>query len=992
MGVLWQQWQVFSFIRLLRRECSVGLIFYPIFVFGVLSLNLLGADLDDWEIRRFVPPEGTNFEEVRDIEITDDGTIWFSSWGNGVARLKESEWEVYSVERGDLPSDFVPSLAWDPKSEVMWVGTDEGLVAILKDKAISVSLPDELVGDSFEISFLHRFDSGELWIGARKGAVISVIPSLSSSMVSLSKSKEILPMEKHDGYVVRGILEGRDGSRWVARNRAGIMQLRDGAWIHHTAEEIGVTRSDALFEASDGTIWVSGSDSPSGFDGQRWTPTEEQFESKLFTEASDGRFYLCSVDGDIYGGPSSPLNISNPLKTRDDVLMTRVGVVKVFNDSLLWVGAKEGILLGTRSRWRDHSYHEQSRGAYGKVAFYSSISQWPLALGQGGELVRFDPKSKRWNGVVTFPEGADEIPAISTPHGDLCWIRSGTAVFNVDLKAGQLIRRVPLPEEFGLSDMLLHKDGTLYIVGDKGGYYLRGETWVPSFVHETIKSIAMTQNQGILLALENDIQLWRDLKQEWSRTGRNRNPNHPFTFVSESKNGRILAGTRGLGLKVFDDHGEETTVSVRDHLLSSRILTAYQSDDDALWIGFDNLGVAVRRQERWVNYSADDGLRMGEVRFIGQDPNRDIWAAKSNGFLYRLEGDEEAPDTKITGGPPVIGYGDVGVVGFEAYDAWGHTRETELEFSWRIVEHGETGKQVKEWSPYSPDKIASLPGDLRRGHYRFEVRAQDRDFNTDGEPDVHHFEVRAPMWATGLFLFPVGLLTVIVVGLAFRLHSSHSELKLHFNRLDVEVKRRTEELELANDSLREEKERLIVTLRSIGDGLVVTDEREQIVIFNRAAERLINLSETEVLGRRFSEIIGLEDQKSNSPVLSPVHSAIEARRLVVSDGDVMLHTNGGLPVEVSYSCAPIMDSDSVAVGCVFAIQDISHIHRLEEETFRASKLESLGLLAGALLMILITFSRRSWGTFPMRNCMSSRPERSVIYWTNRSRLLVRLAS
>ena len=68
----------------------------------------------------------------------------------------------------------------------------------------------------------------------------------------------------------------------------------------------------------------------------------------------------------------------------------------------------------------------------------------------------------------------------------------------------------------------------------------------------------------------------------------------------------------------------------------------------------------------------------------------------------------------------------------------------------------------------------------------------------------------------------------------------------------------------------------------------------------------------------------------------------------MSDGDLILHTKDGSSVDVSYSCAPIMDSNSVAVGCVFAFQDISHIHRLEEETVRSSKLESLGLLAGGI--------------------------------------------
>ncbi|MDA7632850.1 ATP-binding protein [bacterium] len=933
----------------MSSEVSTSKIFCLIVLIGYVVSIDLAADQDDWEIRRFVPPQGTNFEEVRDIEMTDGGAVWFSSWGNGVARLEKSDWEIYSTESGDLPSDFVPTLAWDPENDLMWVGTDAGLVAILKGKAHNVPLPTALVDDSFEISLVHRFDSGELWIGAREGAVISVTPAISSSGVSFSQSRGILPMGEDHGYVVRGIVEGRDGSRWVARNRAGVMQLRDGLWTHHSDEEMGVMRSDALFEASDGTIWTSGSDSPSGFDGHEWTPIEGVVESKLLTEASDGRFYLSTVNGQIFGSSPNPFNISNPLRTRDHVLMTRVGVIKVYEGSLLWVGAKEGIFLGTRPRWRERSLHEMSTGNSGNVAFYSSLSQWPMILGMRGDLMRFDPESMGWNVLVSLPEEPGDQPGISAPQGGLCWIRRGREMFEVDLEERQLIRRVMLPEGFEFSDMLFHADGTLYIVGISGGFYLSDGEWVSTFSRQSIESIAMTKDRDILLALKNDIQRWRNRELLYTRSGENRNPSHPFTFVSESRKGGIFAGTRGLGLKVFDGN-EEGTVDVRNSLLSSRILSAYESDNETLWIGFDNLGVAVSRPDRLVNYSADDGLRMGEVRFIGQDPKSDMWVAKSNGFIYRLEGDKTPPDTEITDGPPVIGHGDLGVVGFEAYDAWGHTKETELEFSWRLLKGGVAGgwKEVKEWSSYTSHRIVSLPRGLNRGSYRFEVRSQDRDFNTDPDPASHYFVVRPPMWATGLFLIPVGLLTVIAVGLALRLHSSHTELKLHSKQLDVEVKRRTEELELANDSLREEKERLIVTLRSIGDGLIVTNEREEIAIFNRAAERLIGVSEADVLGRRFSEIVGLEGQKNNQPMRSPVRLAISEGRLAVSDGDVMLRTKDGSSVDVSYSCAPIMDSDSMAVGCVFAVQDISHIHRLEEETVRASKLESLGLLAGGI--------------------------------------------
>ena len=84
----------------------------------------------DWVLRRLISPEGTNLEKVRDTEFGAEGEIWFSSWGNGVARLQGAEWTTYNVTCGQLASDFVPSLCWDQSRQVLWVGHDEGLVAV----------------------------------------------------------------------------------------------------------------------------------------------------------------------------------------------------------------------------------------------------------------------------------------------------------------------------------------------------------------------------------------------------------------------------------------------------------------------------------------------------------------------------------------------------------------------------------------------------------------------------------------------------------------------------------------------------------------------------------------------------------------------------------------------------------------------------------------------------------------------------------------------
>ncbi len=133
----------------------------------------LAASEADWTLRRFVPPQGTNFEEVRDIVVDGLDGVWFSSWGNGVARLKESEWKLFSLEGHHLPSDFVPSLAWDPDNRLMWAGTDEGLIVLSGDTAIAVPLPEKLVEGGFEITFVHRLRPANCgWVSRRRSALL----------------------------------------------------------------------------------------------------------------------------------------------------------------------------------------------------------------------------------------------------------------------------------------------------------------------------------------------------------------------------------------------------------------------------------------------------------------------------------------------------------------------------------------------------------------------------------------------------------------------------------------------------------------------------------------------------------------------------------------------------------------------------------------------------------------------------------------------------
>lgn len=81
-----------------------------------------------------------------------------------------------------------------------------------------------------------------------------------------------------------------------------------------------------------------------------------------------------------------------------------------------------------------------------------------------------------------------------------------------------------------------------------------------------------------------------------------------------------------------------------------------------------------------------------------------------------------------------------------------------------------------------------------------------------------------------------------------------AKLKKSYETLEKKVFERTKSLEMARA-----KEEAI--LLSIGDGLLATDEKGNIIFINKTAEKLLGKESNEVVGKNFSRIIPLEDEK-----------------------------------------------------------------------------------------------------------------------------------
>jgi two-component system cell cycle sensor histidine kinase/response regulator CckA len=148
---------------------------------------------------------------------------------------------------------------------------------------------------------------------------------------------------------------------------------------------------------------------------------------------------------------------------------------------------------------------------------------------------------------------------------------------------------------------------------------------------------------------------------------------------------------------------------------------------------------------------------------------------------------------------------------------------------------------------------------------------------------------------------------------------------------------------------------LATTLRSIGDGVLTTDEHARVTFLNPMAERLTGWKLLEAAGRTSAEVLRLVDRQTGGPVADPAQRALAGGAPVTLPPHTSLRSRHGREIPIDDSAAPIRDEDGRVRGVVVVFRDCSEQTRLEEERQHlekkmreAQKLESLGLMAGGI--------------------------------------------
>lgn len=134
----------------------------------------------------------------------------------------------------------------------------------------------------------------------------------------------------------------------------------------------------------------------------------------------------------------------------------------------------------------------------------------------------------------------------------------------------------------------------------------------------------------------------------------------------------------------------------------------------------------------------------------------------------------------------------------------------------------------------------------------------------------------------------------------------------------------------AENALAAEKERLAVTLRSIGDGVITTDTNGRIDLINKVAENMTGWTQAEAQGQLLSAVFKIVSEHTNQPVENPVQMVMKSGKVIGLANHTVLIARDGTRRAIADSGAPIVMRDGTIVGVVLVFRDVTEARRLEQ--------------------------------------------------------------
>lgn len=151
-------------------------------------------------------------------------------------------------------------------------------------------------------------------------------------------------------------------------------------------------------------------------------------------------------------------------------------------------------------------------------------------------------------------------------------------------------------------------------------------------------------------------------------------------------------------------------------------------------------------------------------------------------------------------------------------------------------------------------------------------------------------------------------------------------------------------------ALHDEKERLRITLNSIGDAVIATDQHGIVTFLNPIAETMTGWLANEAIGEAIEWVMPLRDNSDGHTMQNPVRLALREKRTVGMALNCALQRRDGRLFDVEDSAAPILDQAGTTTGAIIVFHDVSEAHAMAIKMTHLANHDALTNLPNRLLL------------------------------------------
>ncbi|MCS7089667.1 MAG: PAS domain S-box protein [Verrucomicrobiota bacterium] len=156
----------------------------------------------------------------------------------------------------------------------------------------------------------------------------------------------------------------------------------------------------------------------------------------------------------------------------------------------------------------------------------------------------------------------------------------------------------------------------------------------------------------------------------------------------------------------------------------------------------------------------------------------------------------------------------------------------------------------------------------------------------------------------------------------------------------------------AEEALFQSRERLRITLESIGDAVLSTDADGRVEYLNPVAEQLTGWKHEEAQGKPLSAVFRIANEFTRQPVENPVERVLREGKIVGLANHTLLLSRDGREIPIADSAAPIRDAEGRLRGVVLVFRDQT-AERAARRAVEESEARFQSLFAGASEMIAL---------------------------------------